>query len=436
MEEIAIRINSLSKIYKLYDKPIDRLKETLSPRHKSYHKDFYALNDISLTIKKGETVGVIGKNGAGKSTLLKIITGVLSPSAGSVEINGRISSLLELGAGFNPEYTGIENIYLNGTIMGLSKEETDARLDDILAFADIGDFAYQPVKTYSSGMYVRLAFSVAINVKPDILIVDEALAVGDARFQLKCLAKIKELKEQGVTILLVSHSIEMLKSFTDKAVLLDKGKFLKEGDPVSIGLEYYRLLYGDEIEKPLVEKPLSENPKPPEKSNEGTNSVIYPDISKSFGKGGAQIDKIIIKGAENGNVVYSNSKIEIEIYYTIDPEKLKEFQYISNCKDTFLFGLRMENGGGIVITDFHSDTTPGFRNTSYTKSESIALRYSINIPNLASGDYWFSPELALGERENYVVLLEYVYLFSLKVTSSTEKLYLGLMKMDFDMQII
>ena len=185
----AIKVTNLSKVYKLYDKPADRLKESLHPLKKKYHKEFYALNDVSFEIKKGETVGIIGKNGAGKSTLLKIITGVLTPSGGHVHVNGRIASLLELGAGFNPEYTGVENIYLQGTLMGYTKEEMESKIQAILDFADIGDFVYQPVKSYSSGMFARLAFAVAINVEPDILIVDEALSVGDVFFQNKCFKK-------------------------------------------------------------------------------------------------------------------------------------------------------------------------------------------------------------------------------------------------------
>lgn len=430
-EEYAIEIENLSKVYKLYNKPIDRLKETLSITHKSYHDDFYALNNINLFIRKGETVGIIGKNGAGKSTLLKIITGVLSPTSGAVKINGRISSLLELGAGFNSEYTGIENIYLNGTLMGMSKKEVDERMQDILDFADIGEFVYQPVKTYSSGMYVRLAFSVAINVEPDILIVDEALAVGDARFQLKCLKEIERMKEKNITILVVSHSIEMLKTFTTLAVLLDAGKIQKIGAPVEIGLLYYRILYGNKVENNLNENTLSLG-----ESNESNDTVIYPDIKQSFGNGGAQIDKIVVKGIRNGNVFCSGSQIEFYIYYSIDQERIKELLNIHGCKDAFLFGLRMENGAGVVITDFHSDTIPDFQNISYKHGKKIALKYVINVPNIAPGDYWFSPELAFGERENYVVLLEYVYLFSLKCISLKEKLYLGLMKMDFDMCIL
>ena len=224
MSNIAIKVQNLSKVYKLYDKPIDRLKESLHPFKKKYHKDFYALNDVSFEIKKGETVGIIGKNGAGKSTLLKIITGVLTPSSGHVHVNGRIASLLELGAGFNPEYTGVENIYLQGTLMGYTKEEMESKIQAILDFADIGDFVYQPVKSYSSGMFARLAFAVAINVDPDILIVDEALAVGDAGFVLKCMNRMKEIKEQGTTILLVTHDTQSIKTFTSKSIWINNGK--------------------------------------------------------------------------------------------------------------------------------------------------------------------------------------------------------------------
>ena len=224
MNNTAIKVNNLTKIYKLYDKPQDRLKEALNPFKKKYHKDFHALNDVSFEIKKGETVGIIGKNGAGKSTLLKIITGVLTPTSGHVHVNGRIASLLELGAGFNPEYTGVENIYLQGTLMGLSHEEMKTKVDEILAFADIGDFIHQPVKMYSSGMYARLAFAVAINVEPEILIVDEALAVGDSAFVLKCMNKMKLIQENGTTILLVTHDTQSIKTFTSRSLWINNGE--------------------------------------------------------------------------------------------------------------------------------------------------------------------------------------------------------------------
>jgi ABC-type polysaccharide/polyol phosphate transport system ATPase subunit len=230
----AISVKHLTKIYKLYDKPIDRLKESLHPLKKSYHRDFYALNDVSFEIKRGETVGIIGKNGAGKSTLLKIITGVLTPTSGSVHVHGRIASLLELGAGFNPEYTGIENIYFQGSLMGYTREEMESKIDEILAFADIGDFVHQSVKMYSSGMFARLAFAVAINVDPDVLIVDEALSVGDSMFQHKCTARMRELIEFGTTILFVSHSIDSVRALCDKAIWIQDGSIKMIGDATEL----------------------------------------------------------------------------------------------------------------------------------------------------------------------------------------------------------
>lgn len=238
---IAIKVNHLTKVYKLYDKPMDRLKESLHPLNKQYHKEFYALNDVSFEIKKGETVGIIGKNGAGKSTLLKIITGVLTPTIGSVHVNGRIASLLELGAGFNPEYTGIENIYFQGSLMGYTREEIKVKVEDILAFADIGDFVYQPVKMYSSGMFARLAFAVAINVEPDILIVDEALSVGDMLFQVKCMARMRTMMEAGVTVLFVSHDTHSIKTLCKKAIWIENGIMKEYGDAGVVANKYIEM---------------------------------------------------------------------------------------------------------------------------------------------------------------------------------------------------
>ena len=244
MSANAITVKDVTKVYRLYDKPIDRLKESLSPTHKSYHKDFYALNGLSFNVEKGQTVGIIGTNGSGKSTILKIITGVLTPTAGEVKVDGRISALLELGAGFNMEYSGLENVYLNGTMIGFSKEEIDARLNDILEFADIGDFIHQPVKTYSSGMFVRLAFAVAINIDPEILVVDEALSVGDVFFQAKCYHKFEEFKKQGKTILFVSHDLGSVSKYCDRVILLNKGVKMDEGSPKQMVDLYKQLLVG------------------------------------------------------------------------------------------------------------------------------------------------------------------------------------------------
>lgn len=240
---IAIQITDLKKVYKLYDKPSDRLKETFGLA-KGRYKEHYALGGINMKIRQGETVGIIGTNGSGKSTLLKIITGVLSPTAGEVCANGRISALLELGAGFNQEYNGIENIYLNGTMMGFSEKEIKERVPEILKFADIGDYVYQPVRTYSSGMFVRLAFAVAINIDPEILIVDEALSVGDVFFQAKCYHKFEEFKSMGKTIVFVSHDLSSISKYCDRVFLLNKGTLLGEGSPKEMIDAYKRVLVG------------------------------------------------------------------------------------------------------------------------------------------------------------------------------------------------
>ena len=253
---LAINVCDVTKIYRLYDKPIDRLKESISLTHKKYHKEFFALDKISFSVEKGSTVGIIGTNGSGKSTILKIITGVLNPTTGSVEVDGNISALLELGAGFNMDYTGIENIYMNGTMMGFSREQMDAKLPEILEFADIGDFVHQPVKTYSSGMFVRLAFALAINVEPEILIVDEALSVGDVFFQAKCYRRMEEIRKTGTTILMVTHDMGSVIKYCDKVILLNKGEFLAEGPAGEMVDLYKKILAGriDDLEADLAKR--------------------------------------------------------------------------------------------------------------------------------------------------------------------------------------
>lgn len=243
-KKIAIQVTDLDKVYKLYDRPFDRMREALGLTRQKRYKEHHALDKVNMTVYQGETVGIIGTNGSGKSTILKIITGVLNPSDGEVEVQGRISALLELGAGFNMEYNGIENIYLNGTMIGFSEKEIDEKLDAILSFADIGDYVYQPVKTYSSGMFIRLAFALSINIDPEILIVDEALSVGDVFFQAKCFHKFEEFKKMGKTILFVSHDLSSISKYCDRVVLLNKGVKLGEGTPKEMIDVYKRVLVG------------------------------------------------------------------------------------------------------------------------------------------------------------------------------------------------
>mgnify|MGYP002575784030 FL=1 len=293
----AITVKDLKKVYKLYDKPSDRFKEAFGLTRKKA-KEHYALNGVSLEIFQGETVGIIGTNGSGKSTILKIITGVLSPTSGEINVSGRISALLELGAGFNMEYNGIENVYLNGTMMGFSQKEIDAKLPEILKFADIDDYVYQPVKTYSSGMFVRLAFAVAINIEPEILIVDEALSVGDVFFQAKCYHKFEEFKKMGKTIVFVSHDLSSISKYCDRVYLLNQGNLLGEGSPKEMIDAFKRVLVGQyEIhDKEDMDIHIPENVLNPELLEYGTKQAEMTEFYITDDKGVKTT--AVIKGTE------------------------------------------------------------------------------------------------------------------------------------------
>ena len=320
MNQSAITVTNLNKVYKLYRKPSDRLRDALGLGRKKLYTELHALKDVSFTIGQGETVGIIGTNGSGKSTILKIITGVVNPTSGTVDVNGRISALLELGAGFNQEYTGIENIYLNGTMMGFSREEIDARMESILKFADIGDFVNQPVKTYSSGMFVRLAFALAINIDPEILIVDEALSVGDVFFQAKCYHKFEEFKKQGKTILFVSHDLGSIAKYCDRVILLNKGDLVAQGGPKEIVDLYKQLLvdYGDDTEEGLPEEQGHTELSETEESGAAKNSSAFLPLQADtleYGEGQAHIAGIRVfddKGRMT-NTIDKGSAFRIEM---------------------------------------------------------------------------------------------------------------------------
>ncbi len=275
--ELAIQIHNLSKCYQIYKEPRHRLLQFMMGRFKQFYQEFWALKNISFSVRKGETVGIVGRNGSGKSTLLQLICGTLNPTVGRIEANGRIAALLELGSGFNPEFTGRENVYLYASILGFSREDTNKNLSEILAFADIGPFIDRPTKTYSSGMVVRLAFSVAIHCKPQILIVDEALAVGDELFQRKCFSKIENIKQTGATILFVSHSAAAVMTLCDRAILIDDGEMLTEGPPKTVVGLYQRLLYA------------------PAESRKKIRDAIRTDSGESFKQNGSALSKQITK---------------------------------------------------------------------------------------------------------------------------------------------
>lgn len=396
MDEIAIRIDNVSKLYKLYDKPMDRLKESLGFSKKKRYKEHYALSNVSFDVKKGETVGIIGTNGAGKSTILKIITGVLNPTSGNVQINGRISALLELGAGFNMEYTGIENIYLNGTMIGFSREEISQKLDDILAFADIGDFVNQPVKTYSSGMFVRLAFAVAINIEPEILIVDEALSVGDVFFQAKCYKKFEEFKEMGKTILFVSHDLSSISKYCDRVILLNKGEKLAEGGSKEMVDRYKKVLVGldavEEIGKEDEKDLLADEQKD---SNFMTCEGKWSDkLSKNPDK-----------------IEYGNKKAEIIDYAIIDVmgriansvEKGSDFKikFKVMFHETIanpIFAYSIKDLKGTEITG----TNTAYEKVGFQVKEEMQIVFEQEM-NLQGGEYLLSLGCTGYEGDNFVV---------------------------------
>lgn len=342
MEEIAIKVERVSKVYRLYEKPSDRLRDALGIGRKKRYKEHFALKNVSFQVKRGESVGIIGTNGSGKSTILKIITGVLNPTDGDVTVNGRISALLELGAGFNMEYTGMENIYLNGTMSGFTKEEVDARLDEILDFADIGDFVYQPCKTYSSGMFVRLAFAVAINIDPEILIVDEALSVGDVFFQAKCYKKFEEFQKMGKTILFVSHDLSSISKYCSRVVLLNQGDLVAEGGPREMVNLYKRFLANQAKAAGTADAPAAADAadKFPRASLWKSNYTINPGVDE-YGTGAAHIIDfaVVDESGKCTNTIVKGTSFQIR-------SKVRFFEPVANPIFTFTF----KNIKGTAVT--------------------------------------------------------------------------------------
>ncbi|WP_342437369.1 ABC transporter ATP-binding protein [Paenibacillus sp. FSL L8-0436] len=396
MNDISIDIKNVSKVYKLYDKPIDRLKESLSISKKSYHRDFHALKDISFEVKKGETVGIIGKNGSGKSTLLKIITGVLSQSSGEVTVNGRVSALLELGAGFNLEFTGIQNIYLNGTMMGYSSAEVEKKIPAIIEFADIGDFINQPVKTYSSGMFARLAFAVAINVEPDILIVDEALSVGDIFFQNKCFKKFDELKEKNTTIIFVSHDIGSIRQMCSRVLWLDSSVQILYDDREVVCAQYLnkRFAENNELNSELIDTFEYNSIKLNEADN---SSVKFPKIiprENSVFSDSIEIISFFITDIKN------NVTEELEVDNTY---KCHIIVSPKTNMDHLIAGFVWESNRGVslfAVNTFIESST----NFNAKKGDVIEIIFGFKLPRIMKGDYLLSPAIAQGTQDSHVML--------------------------------
>lgn len=426
MSDIAIKIEHISKVYKLYNNPMDRLKESLGLAKNKKYTEYYALDDIDLQVKRGETVGIIGTNGAGKSTILKIITGVLTPSSGNVEINGRISALLELGAGFNMEYTGLENVYLNGTMIGFTRQEIDAKLNDILEFADIGDFINQPVKTYSSGMFVRLAFAVAINIEPEILIVDEALSVGDVFFQAKCYHKFEEFKKMGKTILFVTHDMGSIQKYCDQVVLLSHGKKIGEGQPKEMIDAYKKLLVNQySVDDDVIPNNLQSLDN--SESSKSTydiwkeNMVINPDMI-SYGNGMADIiDYASFDDKNNiGNVFDLNEEYSIMMKVKFNKKVIDPI---------FAFTIKDIKGTEIAGTNtMYEGITTGY----VEAGEERIVKFSQKM-KLPKGDYLVSFGCTGYRKGEFTVYSRLYDVFTITVT--TTKSMVGFFDLDSKVEI-
>ena len=414
-DSIAISVENLTKVYKLYAKHIDRLKESIHPLGRQYHRVLNALNNISFEVRKGEVLGVVGKNGAGKSTLLNILAGVSTPSHGRIITQGRITALLGLGTGFNPELSGLENIYLNGTIQGFSKETMDAKLDDILSFADIGDFTFQPIKIYSSGMKARLAFALAINIDPEILIIDEVLAVGDELFRRKCYAKIESFLADGKTILFVTHNVPTVNEICTRAIFLDRGELILEGSPKLVTTHYQKFLYARPGDKELVRDEIIQLNLDEKKKR---NYLCRLEETKSTSATGRkslpkQNAIYLAEFQSKSNVLQKNADIDVYDIFISEPGGEKVNSLVSNAEyyfhykvrfnediDNFAFSWAIKNEKGWVLSGIRY---PGQKNTidSAAKNEIYVLKWKFKC-SLLTGIYYIDigvPRIVEGERK-------------------------------------
>jgi lipopolysaccharide transport system ATP-binding protein len=426
-EDNAIEIHNVSKCYQVYENPTRRLKQFIMPRidnlvgreSRVYHEDFWALNDVSFVLPKGETMGIVGRNGSGKSTLLQIIAGTLTPTTGHVVVNGRVAALLELGAGFNSDFSGLENVYLNASLLGLSREETDAKLDDILSFADIGRFIDSPVRSYSSGMLVRLAFAVQAQIDPEILIVDEALAVGDAKFQAKCFARLKKLKENGTSILFVSHATEQIVTHCDRAILLDGGVCQANGKPRDIVNRYLDILFGkkknndserDEVDRQIEQASAGEKERLERESGAATEKdgetsshaklcgiydqrPNYNPAEYRWGDGAAKITDFYIEQAGEAFPGSLEPRKQIDCYFKV------EFQ------DTVfrpIFGFAVKTKEGVTIYNTNSEWQSVALIDEGKQGQEMVV--TVSLPNLLfEGDYFLSVGIASSNTHGEVI---------------------------------
>lgn len=426
MDDVVIKVEHLKKVYKLYDKKSDRLKEAIHPGKKKYSKDFYALKDISFDVKRGETIGIIGTNGSGKSTLLKILTGVVAPSGGSYEVNGKVSALLELGAGFNMEYTGLQNIDLQGVMMGYTEEEMKTRREEIIKFADIGDYIKQPVKNYSSGMFARLAFAVAISIDPEILIVDEALSVGDVFFQNKCFRKFDELREKGTSILFVSHDMATVKKLCRRVAWIERGELLAIGPAKDICKKYFNymiLMRNHEQADAISELTTGQF----QKIGNAETEILIPRLY-------AHESDIVSEKATILSAFFSNEEgLKVD---TLESGKSYYYHLYADFKEpvsNVIGGVTVEDSKGNLLLAFNSFINGDEQTYNVDKPEALHFMFFFKCPKIRNGNYIFSPAIASGTQEQHVIL---TWLQSAgNITFVTNGYNQSLIELDSDVQI-
>ncbi|CAG1022929.1 Teichoic acids export ATP-binding protein TagH [Methylococcales bacterium] len=432
----VIHVSDLCKTYRLYNSKSDRAADVFMPWGKRRYHNYDALKDISFSIEKGESIGIIGRNGSGKSTLLKILSGVLSPTSGKVEVHGKIASLLELGAGFNPELTGRENIYFNGVLMGCTKRQMEQRIEQIIGFADIGEFIDQPVKIYSSGMFVRLAFAVSVHVEPDILIIDEALAVGDVLFQKKCIDFMRNFQENGNTIVFVSHDIYTVKSFCNRLILINDGKLEVIGEPDTVANRYYQIMFPKTVEQ--VEHNSHEGMSLENIDSDEKHYRLNIDLTKSdaqWGHGAAWISQLRVGGIRPPNLFGWGDSIEIELVCKWNAAAISQLCGEHGVPPSMLLGFRFENSKGVVLTNYASSMlNDGDLSVNMDSHSECVIRCRIPAAKLAAGHYFLSPGLAIGATESLYPIKEYTNLIHLYC--DTSQTVLGLMRADCSMELL
>ncbi|AHG44175.1 sugar ABC transporter ATP-binding protein [Rhizobium leguminosarum bv. trifolii CB782] len=438
-KDVAIRVANVSKSFKTFKSSRARLAHltgigrTLGAPDDPKTDEFIALHEVSFELERGKTFGIMGQNGSGKSTLLQIISGIMAPTAGEVEARGKIAALLELGSGFNPEFTGIENVHLNASILGLSRKEVDDRLQSILDFAEIGDHVHLPVRTYSSGMMLRLAFAVQVAIEPEVLIIDEALAVGDARFQLKCFRKLEELKKRGTTILFVSHATELIKSFCDEALVLNKGRQVYLGDARTATVKYLETIFPED--HVILSDASGPTPLASLAGETDVATLVVSDIAQysmsTFGVGGAELTVLRIEGIEKPNRLLGGRSIVVTVGFRWEQDAVDAVVNEGKLDPNITLGITFADKRGVYLfggNGFDRDVQFDYRDQSQA-----TFRFSFVMPHLADEDYFIGVAIAVGSQEQHIQLRWYDCFLPVRC-SSEEKNVFGIVGLDYSVE--